>query len=312
MSKSNLAKTDSTKNWQRREFVTTMIKAMGTAPLLTIPAAGFTLEHFNPGAAFTVQQIIDLILKSIPGAPFPKTVDTIKSGDPSQTVTGIVTTMFATDAVIEKTIKAGANFIIAHEPTFYNHLDDVAWLDNDDVYKHKRDLLEKNKIVVWRFHDYIHSHKPDGVLMGVINALSWQQYYNSDNPHILTIPDTTLGKLIPYLKQKLGISHLKFIGDLSQKCSRVALMPGASGGTSQIGTVRNEKPDVLVCGEINEWETAEYIRDMRQMGSQTSLILLGHSVSEEPGLKWLVNWLQPQVPGIKIIHIPSNDPFAWA
>ena len=226
MSEFNSDVTGPPKSWQRREFVTTMIKAIGTAPLLAIPAAGFTLEHFNPDQSLTVQQVIDLILKSIPGAPFPKTVDTIKSGDPSQVVTGIVTTMFATDAVIEKTIKAGANFIIAHEPTFYNHLDDVAWLESDDVYKHKKDLLEKNKIVVWRFHDYIHSHKPDGVLAGVVNALDWQQYYNPEKPHILSIPSTTLSELITHLKNKLGISHLKFIGDLSQNCSRISLMPG--------------------------------------------------------------------------------------
>ncbi|MDQ6889502.1 MAG: Nif3-like dinuclear metal center hexameric protein, partial [Bacteroidota bacterium] len=117
---------DHAKTWQRRTFVTTMIKAISVAPLISSPAAAFAVNAFGRDPSVTIQQVIDLILKSIPGAPFPKTVDTIKSGDPSQKVTGIVTTMFATDAVIEKTIKAGANFIIAHEPTFYNHLDDVA------------------------------------------------------------------------------------------------------------------------------------------------------------------------------------------
>ncbi len=298
--------------WQRREFVSTIVKAIGVAPLLVVPGVSVATNNFASNSTLTVQNVIDIILKSIPGAPFPKTVDTIKSGDPSQMVKGIVTTMFATDAVIGKTIKAGANFIIAHEPTFYNHLDDVAWLANDEVYQHKKELLEKNNIVVWRFHDGIHTHKPDGVLTGVINALSWQQYYDAGKPHILSISPVTLGKLITYLKNKLGISHLKFIGDPLQNCSRIALMPGAAGGTSQIGTVEKEKPDVLIVGEINEWETGEYIRDKTQMGSGTSLIILGHSVSEEPGLQWLVTWLQPQIPGIKITHIPSNDPFKWA
>lgn len=145
----------------------------------------------------------------------------------------------------------------------------------------------------------------------MLNELGWQQYYNADNPRILSIPSTTLGQLITHLKNKLGISHLKMIGDLLQSCSLIALLPGAAGGMSQIGILQKEKPDVLICGEINEWETAEYIRDMRQMGSNTSLIILGHSVSEEPGLEWLANWLQPQIPGIKITHIPSDDPFIW-
>jgi hypothetical protein len=54
------------------------------------------------------------------------------------------------------------------------------------------------------------------------------------------------------------------------------------------------------------------VRDLRYFGGKTSLVVLGHIVSEEPGLQWLVSWLQPQVPAIKITHIPSNDAFSWA
>ena len=55
----------------------------------------------------SVQQVIDLILKEIPGAPFPQTVDTLKSGNGQQLVTGIVSTMFATVDVIKQTAAAG-------------------------------------------------------------------------------------------------------------------------------------------------------------------------------------------------------------
>ncbi len=48
------------------------------------------------------------------------------------------------------------------------------------------------------------------------------------------------------------------------------------------------------------------------MGLNTSLIVLGHIVREEPGLEWLVKWLQPQITGIRVTHIPSNDAFTWA
>ncbi len=296
----------------RREFVATVAKAIGAAPLLAVPGISFAMNDFQQGASFTVQEVIDMILTSIPGAPFPKTVDTIKAGDASQVVTGIVTTMFATDAVIEKAIKAGANFIIAHEPTFYNHADDVAWLANDEVYKYKKDLLEKSKIVVWRFHDGIHAHKPDGVLTGVLNALGWGKYYDANNPSVISIPPAPLKEIIGHLKNKLAISHLRFVGDLSQSCSHIALLPGSAGRMAQIGLLQKERPDILICGEISEWETAEYVRDSRKMGLKTSLIVLGHALSEEPGLEWLTNWLQPQIPGIKVTHIPSNNPFTWA
>ncbi len=68
---------------------------------------------------------------------------------------------------------------------------------------------------------------------------------------------------------------------------------------------------MLIVGELNEWETNEYIRDARYQGLKMSLLVLGHSVSEEPGLQWMVAWLTPKVPGVKITHLPSGDPFTW-
>ena len=81
---------------------------------------------------------------------------------------------------------------------------------------------------------------------------------------------------------------------------------------SEPGLIDQYKPDLLIVGELNEWETSEYVRDMRHMGAKTSLVVLGHIQSEEPGLKWLVEWLQPQLPGVRITHVPSKDAFRWA
>ena len=259
----------------------------------------------------TVRQIIELILKSVPGAPFPSTVDTIKAGNIDQRVTGIVTTMFATVEVIQQAAALGANFIIAHEPTFYNHLDESKGLEQDKVYQQKMKLLNKHQMVVWRFHDYLHSLEPDGVFMGVLEALGWEKYYDKSNRGLLTIEPTTLASIIQLTQTRLNIDHVRFIGDEQQVCKRVVLIPGAAGGEMQIHLLQVYKPDLLIVGELDEWETSEYIRDMRSLGINTSLIVLGHIQSEEPGMKWLVNWLQPQLKGIKITHLPSKDAFRW-
>ncbi len=318
--------------WGRRDFVTGVLAALGASALL--PLQGFAgRSPFGKGGLATgpvegpvagsskvvpmgldglsIQQVIDLILAEIPGAPFKQTVDTIKSGDPEQPVKGIVTTMFATDAVIAETIRLGANFIIAHEPTFYNHLDETDWLTDDKVYRFKKDLLDKNKIVVWRFHDSWHSYRPDGILMGVLVSLGWEKYYDPAKPNVVNIPPATLGDIIKSAKQGLGVEKVKVIGDLSQVCRRILLMPGAAGGRPQIQGIREEGPDLLICGELNEWETPEYVRDFRYQGGKTALIDLGHSVSEEPGMDWLVSWLEPKVPGVKVTHIPSGDAFKF-
>src|SRR5689334_5755241 len=96
----------------------------------------------------TIQQAIDSIIAAVPNAPFAETVDVIKLGDPSQAVRGVITTFMATYEVIQKAVQLNANFIIAHEPMFYNHLDKTDWLQNDAVYEAKRKLVESNGLVV--------------------------------------------------------------------------------------------------------------------------------------------------------------------
>jgi putative NIF3 family GTP cyclohydrolase 1 type 2 len=219
--------------------------------------------------------------------------------------------MFATTDVIHRAIAAGANFIIVHEPTFYNHSDETDWLKNDPVFRHKQDLLTKHGIAVWRFHDYWHLHRPDGIRTGVMNALGWSNYVDPANPDVVTLPPAPLHQLITHTKAKLGIKLVRVVGDPAQSCRRLLLLPGASGGRNQIAAIEKAKPDAVLCGEVSEWETPEYVRDARRQGQTISLVVLGHIMSEAPGMEWLVSWLQPKLPGIKCSYIPSVNPFVY-
>ncbi|MFT4203603.1 MAG: Nif3-like dinuclear metal center hexameric protein [Chitinophagaceae bacterium] len=296
-------------NWKRRQFVSTMAAATLAFAFDMFPKisfAGFADDDI------TIQQIIDRFIASIPAAPFSQTVDGVKSGDASQKVKGIVTTMFATIDIIGQAASIGANFIIAHEPTFFTGNDATDWLTDNELYKYKHGLLEKHNIVVWRCHDYLHKHVPDGVLMETLKTLGWDRYYNAQNPHVLNIPENSLENIIHYTKSKLNISHARFVGKLSQSCKKIALLPGHVGGIPQMQAIDKEKPDLLIVGEVHEWETSEYVRDLQRMDGATSLLVLGHIASEEPGMQWLKQWLDTTFPQIKTIHIPNTEVFSWA
>lgn len=290
----------------RRQFIGQVLKAGSASLLFSLPATATASEMKE----YTVQNIMDILLKEIPGAPFKTTVDTLKSGKADAKVTGIVTTMFSTAEVIEQAVKLKANFIIAHEPTFYNHTDDTNWTGNNEIVKKKQALLDQHGITVWRCHDHWHTYRPDGILNGVLKKAGWLQY-NSKVESVFSIPSASLKEIAEHLKKTLQIQHVKVVGDLQQKCQRIGLMPGAAGGQRQIIFAEREKPDVLIIGETHEWETVEYIRDARRLGLSIALIILGHSVSEEPGMEWMAEWLQPRVPELKVTHIASKDPFTW-
>lgn len=286
-------------NIPRRRFIGNLSKA----------AAGLALLGWQP-VQLTVQEVIDLVLKEGNLSPIKDTVDTLKSGQPSQIVTGIITTMFPTITVIQEAIKRNANFIIAHEPSFYNHKDDKDWVKENDVLRQKLALLDKHKIAIWRFHDYCHALKPDAVVYGVAKKAGWERYYKTGQLS-LTIPAVSLKQLAQHLKTSLGIAHVRVIGDLHQPCARIALLPGAWGGQRQVSAAETENPDVLIVGELSEWETAEYIRDANLLGQKKGVIVLGHSVSEEAGMEYFAEWVRPKLPGIKVTHVASGDPFTW-
>ncbi len=291
----------------RRDFLTALTVAVGVYAVRPLAAHG---KNTTPGA-MTIQNVIDLIIDAIPGAPQEGSVDTVKAGDPSQLVTGIVTTFLATAKVIQTARERGANLIITHEPTFYNHLDEVDWLQADPVYTAKRRLLDEHNLVVWRFHDYWHLHRPDGITTGALKKLGWQAYASPDELNLCLIPPTPLAELALFLKETFGAAMVRVMGDPAMTCRRVGLLLGASGGQRQIQFLGRDDVEVLVCGEVREWETTEYVRDAAQAGREKGLIVVGHALSEEPGMEGLVPWLQPRVPDVPVTHVPAGDPFRY-
>jgi putative NIF3 family GTP cyclohydrolase 1 type 2 len=302
---------DGYSGFTRRKFIYNVSAAVGAGIVLSSPLLSRAESFIKTDENYTVKQIMDLFIKDVPGGVLTNTVDTLKAGSPNMKVTGIITTMFATIAVIRKAIDMKANFIIAHEPTFYNHTDDTLWLKDDEVYRYKADLLKQHNIAVWRNHDYIHHLVPDGVTKGVLAQLEWQKYADPNMLNIITLPPVTLKALIAHAKARLNIEKVRYIGNPSQSCRRVLLMPGAAGGQRQIESIEKVKPDVLICGEIQEWETAEYVRDALAKGDNLSLIVLGHIASEEPGSEFMLNWLKEKVPGVKSTHVPCGNSLSF-
>lgn len=256
----------------------------------------------------TVQDIIDSIIAAVPGAPFADTVDTLKTGDPQQKVNAIVTTFLATSEVIEQAIERGANLIITHEPTFYGHVDATDWLQGEPVYESKRHLIEENHLAIWRFHDYLHSLQPDPTLSGLLKALGWAAYASSEPPFVCHLPPRTLADLVQEIKSRLGLAHVRVVGDLQMTCQKVGILVGAFGGQMQISTLGRLALDVLVCGEIHEWETSEYVRDAMHLGHPKALIVTGHSVSEEDGMREIIPWLEERLPDVPITFLPAGHP----
>jgi putative NIF3 family GTP cyclohydrolase 1 type 2 len=258
----------------------------------------------------TAREVIAAIQEHV-GVPWKtETVDTFKAGNPETRVTGIAVTMMATLDVLQRAAAKGQNLVITHEPTFYNHLDRPEGMDeNDAVWKEKREFIEKNGLVIWRFHDHWHQRKPDGILVGMVQALGWEKYQSAENPHLFTVPETTLEKLAADVAKRLETPVLRVVGNPEMKVTKLALSPGSAGFERETHALELENVEVLLVGETREWETVEYAADAVTEGKRKALIVIGHVPSEQAGMEECARWLKTFVKDVPIEFVATKQPF---
>lgn len=250
----------------------------------------------------TIQEIIDRILAYHPDIGNRRTCDVIVGSDPNAECTGILVSIAPTVAVIRKAIEIGANFIFVHEPTYFSGYDDECeWLEGNPVYEEKKKLLEENGIVVYRDHDHIHSHKPDGIFHYLVRQLGWEDYVVPGTREMeIKLPPITLGDLTKQVKKAMGLEHIRYIGSPDAVVSTVGfcghLLPGPHTNWSNNDQLAASwKYDVVIPGETVDWTAPLYYYDAALLGHAKGMIIPGHFVQEEAGMRWAPEWLRPLV-----------------
>lgn len=276
-----------------------------------IVALAASALHARQAKVLTAQDVVNLIQQHSNGPWSGTTVDTFKAGDPDTPVTGIATTMMATFDVLKRAAAQHANLIITHEPTFYSHEDKTEALEaaNDPIWREKEAFIQQNHLVVWRFHDHWHARQPDGILSGIAQALGWQQYQQPSEPHLFVLPKTPLRQLAKNIEGRIGIKVLRVVGNPDLEVTNIAFLPGASGTQKHLQYLRRDDVEVLVIGEVPEWETIEYVADAAAEGRHKALILMGHIPSEQAGMQTCAEWLKTFLTGTRIVFVPTAEPF---
>lgn len=255
----------------------------------------------------TIKRVINELTKH--NNPVENTVDTLKFGNPDEEVSKIAISFMPTYDVIQQAVDQGVSLLICHEGIFYSHMDEVDFGTNK-VQEEKYRLIQKSGIAIYRSHDYIHRYKPDGIMAGMLKTLEWEPFIEENRPTetIVNIPTMTVREVINYLKEQLRVDFIRYVGDLSMDCSRVALLAGYRGGSKTvIPSFEEHNVDLVIYGEGPEWETPEYVRDAVAQGRSKALLILGHLESEEPGMEYLAGLVQKMFPEIPVHFIPTNQ-----
>jgi putative NIF3 family GTP cyclohydrolase 1 type 2 len=311
-----------TTGWSRREFAAL---AAGTV------AAPFAFVR-SSAAPITAQDVVDRIKKHVGVDWNAETVDTFKAGDPASAVTGVAVTSMATLSVLDRAVKGGSNLIITCEPTFYTRADrptppagrgaggaaaPAAVAEArpaappprlDPVFAAKQDFIARHRLVVWRFSDHWRRRTPDPFAQGLADALGWSRFRSETDPSRVSVPATTLAALASYLKKRLDArGGIRIVGDERLTVQTVGLLPATTA--IQAGLKMLPNVDVIIAGEVREWESVEYVRDHVSAGEKKALITIGRVLSEEPGMNLCARWLQGIVPEVRTNWIANGDPY---
>jgi putative NIF3 family GTP cyclohydrolase 1 type 2 len=296
----------------RRAFV--RLGAAGAA------AAPWVLDPSAVGAAtVTAQDIVERVQKALGVEWKAGTVDTFKAGDPSTPITGIATTSLATIEVMRRAVKAGANLIVTAGPTFYSRADTpaspagrgrggAAPPPSDAVFAAKSAFIKTNNLVVWRFSEHWRLRTPDPFAHGLADALGWARYRAKDDPARLTVPAVSLEALAARVKSRLDArGGVRVVGRPQTRVRTIGVLPGTRSIQDTVALL--PQVDAVIAGEIREWESSEYARDVVNAGVGKGLILVGRSLSEDAGMKVCADWLRPMVPEAPVRWLPAGDPY---
>jgi len=273
---------------------------MADQPLSAMPL------HTGP---ITALQFIQRILAKTGAVNRPQSVDHVSAGDPTQAVTGIAVMAMASLAGIKAAAASGSNLVVTYDPAFWSGNDDLDRLEGDAQFAEKRDFLRAHNMVVFNLHDHWRDRMPDGIAIGMAQALGWEKQAAAD-PNLFRLPPTSLLALARLLGEKLGDRTLRVVGDPKLDVTTVATAWGNAAQMPTIGLL-NGPADVVICGYSHEWEAVEYCQDMIAAGSKRGMILLGQAASVQAGMKYCADWLGSFITEVPVRFVPLPESY-WS
>ena len=279
---------------------------------------------FAASAPLTAEAVVERLKSNLAG-DWPATgPDGFKAGDPSTVIKGIAATAMATLDVLKQAVKSNANLILTYEPTFYSRADGQAQPGpaagrgqgrgpadsgaRDPVVLAKREFIEKNGLVVFRLRDHWQARKENEMAAGLAAALGWSAHRVSNGDSLYDISPAAAEAIVASIRGKLNLrAGLRAVGDRKATVRRVLVFPGSM--TPAIMWQRYTEADLIVAGEVREWENTHYAADMFTAGEKRALVTIGRVVSEEPGMRLCAEWLRTVVKEVPARWIAVGDPY---
>ena len=296
----------------RREIGLGALAALNTTRTASVRAAAF-----GPTAA----DIAARVRSDLSATWKDSLVDGFSAGDPTIAVNGVAVTAMPNFVTLSRAVAQGCNMVVSLESPLYarpytaatatgpgpSQEQTVAALRADPTYAEKLAYIAEHRLAVYRLDDNLRAHRPQPLVQAVAETMGWSSYRSPEDERLFSIPRTSLQRLASAVKRGFGANGgMRVIGKPDMLVSRILVVPGRVDPVVVVKALPHV--DVLLTGDLREWELVEYIHDSWESGPPKALLAVGRIHSEQPGMLAAASWLRG-IAGVPVKPIMAEDPY---
>lgn len=260
-------------------------------------------------------EVLDRLLSVADWVDRTNTVDTIIIGNPQKEITKVLVSLYPDMRAVKHAVENNFDMLITHEPTFWNHIDEVEGLnemkDNSPKKKtglSKKKLIDDNGLVILRNHDVWDRMPEIGIPWAwaqflefkvgpaEIGAVGYQHRYDIE-PEALD----ELAKRVARKTAEIGEPGVQVVGDGNRKVSRIGIGTGCATGLESFINMGCDAAIVSDDGCIY-WKDIKWAIDI-----DFPIIRVNHATSEEPGMVTLTDYMNKHFHGLNAVHLPHRS-----
>jgi putative NIF3 family GTP cyclohydrolase 1 type 2 len=236
-----------------------------------------------------------------------KTVDRVIAGDPTKDVDRCLVTWMPNMKALHYAVENGYELIICHEPTFWNHFDDIP--EASPRTAEKLTFIQTHDLTIVRNHDCWDRWPEVGIPWAWAKFLAIEgrpvEFGQDGYQHRYDIEPTTLREFAKQIAAKcapLGEPQVQVTGNLDQPISKIGI---GTGCACDIETFLQMGCDCsVVCDDGSVyWANIQMAEDLGH-----PVIRGNHGTSEEPGMVTLTEYINANLP-IRAEHFPHGSTF---
>jgi putative NIF3 family GTP cyclohydrolase 1 type 2 len=235
------------------------------------------------------------------------TVDRVIVGESDTDVKRCLVTWMPNMKALQYAVDQGYTLIVCHEPTFWNHFDDLPEASPRTAAKFQ--FIEQNNLIVLRNHDCWDRWPEIGIPWAWARFLGIEgspiEFSQDGYQHRYDIGTTTLGVFAAQVAAEcsnIGEHMIQVTGDLKQPVSKIGI---GTGCACDIETFIQMGCDCsVVCDDGSVyWANIQMAEDLAH-----PVIRVNHGTSEEPGMVTLTAYINQNLE-IRAEHFPHGATF---